>query len=1076
MVRDISQSGRSAGVRRTRGAALLAATALVAVLLQVVPAAAVETPGAFEVVAGGLGDGPATDVSQAPVDLAVYGSELYVADSRFTFNVVRRIDLRTGQESVVAGERWTGFTGDGGPATEARMASISALAVDGHGNLYIADRNNGRVRRVDRAGTITTVAGGGNQWPEGGPATSANIGGPTGLAFDAHGNLFITTSGNQPFVHLQLFRVDPQGSITEVLRRRDAGSCLWDCLAVSPAGELHMIEDDHRIVRVDAGGATVPVAGSAYLQRHDDLGNGGPALEATLHASGGIAFDGAGNLYFSDDYNQVRRVDGSGTISRVAGGPVCTGDTGCEFGVAGFSGDGGPGTAAKLYRPGGLAFDGAGNLYVADISNNRVRRLGPGGIITTVAGRGDLSFSGDGRPATSAQLLTPTGLAVDRPGNLYIADSANSRIRKVTPNGMITTIAGRPWSPGQPSGDGGPATDAGLLLGTERGVVQSRVAVDMAGNVYFTESNAHRVRRVDPSGVITTVAGTGEIGNDGPEGPATRSRLFYPCGLAVDRWGTLYIGESDGRVRKVTPSGVMTTVVGYDGWGYGGDGGPARSAKVGTTCALAVDGNGNLFIADGSNHRIRKIDTSGIITTVVGNGDLGLGDPDPVPVAHAHLHTPSEVTVDAAGRVYWVESSSRIRMLDLGGTVSLVAEDYPGETLGGPEAKRDGGSIFALAIGPGGDLFAAQDGWSRVLVLRGHASAGAPETPAAWGWNNHGQLGDGSTVDRNAPVQVSGPAAAPASAVAAGGFHSLALGEDGTVSAWGWNPFGQVGDGTRAERRRPVAVSGLTDVQSVAAGAFHSLAVREDGTVWAWGLNTFGQLGDGSTTDRLAPVQVVGLTDVKAVAAGAYHSVAVRNDGSVWAWGWNALGMLGDGTLTGRSTPVRVPGLSGLTGVSAGAFHTLALGQDGAVWSWGWNGLGQLGDGSAATYRAIPVRVSGLAGIRSVAAGAYHSLALAGDGTLRSWGMNGVGQLGDGSTIDRRSPVRVAGLTGVGAVTAGGAHTLASTSSGAVFAWGWNAFGQLGDGTGSAQRLPTHMTTLPPSATVAAGYYHSVAT
>jgi len=192
--------------------------------------------------------------------------------------------------------------------------------------------------------------------------------------------------------------------------------------------------------------------------------------------------------------------------------------------------------------------------------------------------------------------------------------------------------------------------------------------------------------------------------------------------------------------------------------------------------------------------------------------------------------------------------------------------------------------------------------------------------------------------------------------IAGGGHHSLALRNDGTVWAWGRNNYGQLGDGTTTERHTPVQVANLTGVQAIAGGFSHSLALRSDGTVWAWGRNSKGQLGDGTTTNRTTPVQVLNLTGVQAIAGGFFHSLALKSDGTVWAWGYNHFGQLGDGTTANRTIPVQVADLTGVQAIAAGSDHSLALRNDGTVWAWGWNYLGQLGDGTTAN-RSIPVQV-----------------------------------------------------------------------------------------------------------------------
>jgi alpha-tubulin suppressor-like RCC1 family protein len=283
----------------------------------------------------------------------------------------------------------------------------------------------------------------------------------------------------------------------------------------------------------------------------------------------------------------------------------------------------------------------------------------------------------------------------------------------------------------------------------------------------------------------------------------------------------------------------------------------------------------------------------------------------------------------------------------------------------------------------------------------------------SWGVNDSGQLGDASLTNRTRPVAVSFAVPVPQIAeVTAGHYHSLAVDTVGNAWAWGRNNNGQLGDGTTLKRTRPVRVGSLTSVHFLAGGRDHSLALKNDGTVWAWGSNAFGQLGDGTTTRRLSPVQVLGLTrPVIQIAAGREHSLALEDDGTVWAWGSNVYGQLGDGTKTNRTRAVRVTGLSGVTDVEAGAHHSLALRATGTVASWGRNYRGEIGDGTT-TNRTLPITVPGIAGVTSIAAGRDHNVVVLSDGTMRSWGFNTSGELGDGSTTTRRSPVTVLGVTG----------------------------------------------------------------
>jgi alpha-tubulin suppressor-like RCC1 family protein len=336
----------------------------------------------------------------------------------------------------------------------------------------------------------------------------------------------------------------------------------------------------------------------------------------------------------------------------------------------------------------------------------------------------------------------------------------------------------------------------------------------------------------------------------------------------------------------------------------------------------------------------------------------------------------------------------------------------------------------------------------------GHGlSVHADGTAWAWGWNQYGQLGDGTYVNRNTQVR----AGSLTGVVAVGGgiFHSVALKCDGTVWAWGGNAGGQLGDGTTATRNVPGQVQGLAGVIAIAVGANHNLALKRDGTVWAWGDNTYGQIGDGTTIDRPVPVPVGGLSGVASLGAGYYHSGVVKSDGTVWTWGYNGVGELGDGTHTSRSTPGPVPGLTGVTRLSCGGYFNLALLASGGIKAWGHNFYGQLGDGTF-VERAAPVSVAGIAGATGIAAGAGFSLAVRSDGTAWAWGQNVAGELGDGTTTNRATPGQVAGLANVVAVAGGEDHSLARLNDGRIFGWGSNAYGQVGAGP-SPQLTPAQI-------------------
>ena len=340
----------------------------------------------------------------------------------------------------------------------------------------------------------------------------------------------------------------------------------------------------------------------------------------------------------------------------------------------------------------------------------------------------------------------------------------------------------------------------------------------------------------------------------------------------------------------------------------------------------------------------------------------------------------------------------------------------------------------------------------------------------AWGPNWAGQLGTGSDgTSVLSPTKLNGISGLVS--VSAGWSHTLALRGDGTVWAWGYNQFGEVGDGSFTSRSAPIQVSGLSNVKSVHAGGQHSIAVKRDGTVWAWGRNFEGQLGDGTTTIRVVPRQIPGLTDVVSVSAGGTYTALVRSDGTVWTFGENAGGQLGRGSVfADYPTPGQVPGLSGVVAVSAGGggaqAHTVALKSDGTVWSWGYGVYGQLGNNSL-NDSLNPVQAAGLTAVTDVSAGGYFTLARRSDGTVWGWGYNGNYELGNpNAAVYQYTPIQTPNVSGAVAAVAGGNHAIALTSSGSVLTWGRNANGTIGDGTTNV-RQTAYTTSVAQSAPAA---------
>jgi sugar lactone lactonase YvrE len=344
-------------------------------------------------------------------------------------------------------------------------------------------------------------------------------------------------------------------------------------------------------------------------------------------------------------FRLVAVVTGGEPISTVAGN-----------GAGGYSGDHGPATQAELSFHSGVAVGADGSLYIADTNNQRVRRVGPDGIITTVAGNGTAGYGGDGGPAQQAQLSFPEGILVGADGSLYIADTGNQRVRRVGPDGVITTVAGN-GTAGY-GGDTGPAPQARLNL-------PDGVALGPDGSLYIADPGNERVRRVGPDGVIRTVAGNGTGGFSGDGGPATQAQLHGPAGIAVGPDGSLYIADKGNqRVRRVGPDGVISTVAGSGTAGYGGDGGPAQQAQLFGPTGVAVGADGSLYIADEFNTRVRRVGPDGVITTVAGNGTAGYAG-DHGPATQAELAFPTGVAVGPDGSLYIADlNNSRVRKVE----------------------------------------------------------------------------------------------------------------------------------------------------------------------------------------------------------------------------------------------------------------------------------------------------------------------------------------------------------------------------------------------------------------------------
>jgi sugar lactone lactonase YvrE len=637
---------------------------------------------------------------------------------------IRKISAQTGIISTVAGTGtscW--YSGDGGPATSATLNDPSGVAVDSSGNLFIADSNNCLVREVSgTTGIISTLAGTPPDLTgllhcgyvgDGGPATSAKVGFANGVAVDGSGNIFIADTTN-----CAIRRISASGIISTAAGR---GSCGYSGdggpatsatvnapygVVVDPSGNIFIADTSNCVVRkVSSSNAQIStVAGNTAGCGYS--GDGGLAISAQLNHPYGVAVDSSGEIFIADYNNSaIREVSAStGNISTFAGVAVPDPNhVGQMIGFPTYSGDGYPGTDAELAFlnatpwAASMATDRAGNVFIADTANNVIREVSAStGIITTVAGNGFFGFSGDGGPATSAQLWAPRDVAVDGSGNIFIMDAGNCVIRKVAAStGVITTVAGTPPDSSgnyycDYSGDGGPATSAELYP-IDLLVPAGGVAVDTSGNIFIADTGNGVIREVFAStGIITTVAGIPlslYVGT-GDGGPATSATLNTPYGVAVDTSGNIFIADTyDYVVREVMAvNGNIYTVAGNLtlGQGFSGDGGPASSAQLRFVFGgMFLDAAGNLFIPDPANCVIRQVSgPTGIISTVAGtfnrNGDYFCGfSGDGGPALSAVFDNPSAAGGDTSGNLVVLDNIRVRTVAGLLGAPAAAAVLFP---------------------------------------------------------------------------------------------------------------------------------------------------------------------------------------------------------------------------------------------------------------------------------------------------------------------------------------------------------------------------------------------------------------
>jgi len=771
---------------------LVLSTTVTSLAASVAPAGATTNPGDINTVAGTVLPGPAQalQTGQTPVAVAVDGAGAFAYIADITYNVVRRYDINTLQEQVVAGTGVSGYSGDTGQATAAQLNSPSGVAVDGSGNLFIVDRGNNRVRKVVN-GVISTIVGTGTAGFNGdGPGTAVQLNDPVGIALDSAGNAFISDRANN--------------------RVRE-----W----VASSGQLVTV----------AGNGTAGFSGDSGL-----------ATSAQLNSPSALATDGSGNVFVSDYGNDRVRV------FAVGGGIITFAGTG----VYGFSGDLGPGvpgnaTSAKLALPQGLAVSG-GDVFISDSFNSRIRKV-TGGIITTVAGSDNAGFNGDG-PATTTQLRSPWAIAVNA-GNVYVPDFLNNRVRRFTVGGNMTTIAGAgaPGTFAEPStatstqlnfpgavatsgadfyvadtatcrirkiSGGNISTVAGSTCGTGAQQLDSPggVVVTAGGDVYIADTGNCQVKKLTGgTGSMSVFAGsTCGFGGDGSS--AGMAQLNRPSGLAVTATD-LYIADRDNAVvRKVTlTSPTITTVAGTPGTPTDllhpiGDGGAATSATLSAPSAVEVSGT-DLYIADKGNCLVRKV-TGGTISTFAGTTCGFSGDG--AAATSAQLANPSDIAIDSLGIVYIADTgNNRVRKV-VSGTISTRVgtgtAGFSGD--GGQAGLAKVAGPQSLAVDASRNLYLADTSNSRIRRVEAPQSPGSPTGATA-------VAGQGSgVVSWVAPVSDGG---APITG------YTVTASPDGAQCSWTGGPLSCTVFGLSASKSYTFSVTATNEVGTSSPSASSGL-------------------------------------------------------------------------------------------------------------------------------------------------------------------------------------------------------------------------------------------------------------
>jgi sugar lactone lactonase YvrE len=627
---------------------------------------------------------------------------IYVAD---TDNSTIRKITPAGMVTTLAGLAGMRGSSDG-TGSAARFDGPGGLALDGGGNVYVADSNNHTIRKITPAGLVTTLAGSaGLAGSADGAGSAALFHQPNGAATDRDGNLYVADSGNST-----IRKITPAGLVTTlagsagVVGTEDgAGSAArffapWS-VATDGAGNIYVADRVCATIRkITPAGVVTTLAGLALVHGSaDGIGNA-----ARFYGPSGVATDGGGNIYVTDRGNDtIRRVDATGAVTTLAGS------------AGHFEAADGIGSAARFSGPGGLATDSGGNVYVADTYNNAIRKISPAAMVTTLAGSASLPGSADGADV-AARFDTPNGVATDLAGNVYVADDNNQTIRKITSAGVVSTLAGLAPFFGNTDGTGSSA-----LFYHPAGV-----AADSSGNVYVADRYNSAIRKITRGGVVTTLAGSaGFFGSF--DGTGSAARFSGPAGVAIDRGGNVYVADyGNDAIRKVTPAGLVTTLAGLPGVpgspGVSGSAdGAGSAARFNHPIGVATDNGDHLYVADYDNHTIRAITMSnGVVTTLAGSPGVA-GSADGTGNAARFSH-PAGVATDVDGNVYVADQDNHtIRKITPAGMVTTLAGSagLPGSDDGTGSAASFR-SPTGVATDNGGNLYVADSGNNKIRVGR----------------------------------------------------------------------------------------------------------------------------------------------------------------------------------------------------------------------------------------------------------------------------------------------------------------------------------------------------------------------